>query len=256
MAPQPAGDHFVDSADTTKTASLYYVETGLTDTTVGAPNGDPDDGIDQTKRFLERSVNEGVTTYTPVAVIQVTIDNATPFKHIHYGLWNGLSGSGLNTIADLGTGFVTALSDGVGMTNPDHDAEGGMPNFGSATYNGNWVANVQAADDEGDGPITRQDGASSMTADFVKDTVKVGLTGLATLDGTISENTFSGDAAPKLENALPGGLANTDDFMGGFSGGFFGPSAAEAGGVFGLRVERQQERRIPWFLRCRPGLKV
>ena len=89
-----------------------------------------DDGIDQTKLFLERSVNEGTTTYTPVAVIEVTIDNATAFKHIHYGLWNGLSGSGANTIADLGTGFVNALADGMGMTNLDHAAEGGMPNSG------------------------------------------------------------------------------------------------------------------------------
>ena len=92
VAPKLAGDNFVDSADPTdETASLYYVETGLTDTTVGATDGDPDDGIDQTKLFLERSVNQGVTTYTRVAVIEVTIDNATAFKHIHYGLWNGLS---------------------------------------------------------------------------------------------------------------------------------------------------------------------
>ena len=39
-------------------------------------------------------------------------------------------------------------------------------------------------------------------------------------------------AKPKLSNVLPGGLANADDFTGSFSGGFFGPSAAEAGGVF------------------------
>ena len=241
VAPKLAGDHFVDSSvETTTTATLYYVDTGKKDTSIGIDSDndgtieplEKDDGIDQTKRFLERNVSDGETTYTPVAVIQVTIDNATAFKHIHYGLWNGLSGSGLNTIADLGTGFVTALSDGAGMTNPDHEAEGGMPNFGSATYNGNWVANVQAADNEGDGAISRQDGTSSMTADFVKDTVEVGLAGLATLDGTISENTFSGAGKPKLANALPGGLANTADFMGGFSGAFFGPSAAEAGGVF------------------------
>ena len=234
VAPKLAGDQFVDSANTAKTESLYYVETGREDTTVGATGGDPDDGIDQTKKFLERNVSGGETTYTPVNVIQVTVDNATPFKHIHYGLWNGLSGSGANTVADLdlGTGFVNALASGMGMTNPDHDADGGMPNFGGATYNGNWVANVQAADNESDGPITRHDGASSMTADFVKDTVKVTLSGLATLDGDISENTFSGVAKPKLANALPGGLANADDFMGSFSGGFFGPSAAEVGGVF------------------------
>ena len=55
---------------------------------------------------------------------------------------------------------------------------------------------------------------------------------LAPLDGAISENTFSGDAKPKLMNELAGGLANADDFPGSFSGAFFGPSAAETGGVF------------------------
>ena len=174
----------------------------------------------------------GVTTYTPVAVIHITIDNATDFEHIHYGLWNALSGSDANTVADLGTGFVNALSDGMGMTNPDHAAEGGMPNFGGATYNGNWVANIQEADEQGDGDITRHHGPSSMTADFVKDTVEVDLVGLATLDGAISENMFSGDSQPELSNVLPGGLANFDDFMGSFSGAFFGPGAEEAGGVF------------------------
>ena len=56
-----------------------------------------------------------------------------------------------NVVADLGTGFVNALADGMGMTNPDHAAEGGMPNSGTATYNGNWVANIQEADEQGDG---------------------------------------------------------------------------------------------------------
>ena len=244
VAPKVAGDHFVDSAGTTGvTETLYYVETGKVDVTAGNDvNGDgtvqateEDDGIDQTKRFLERSVNLGVTTYTPVAVIQVTIDNPTAFKHIHYGLWNGLSGIGGNVVDDLGTGFVTALSEvmgGMGMTNPDQAAEGGMPNSGIATYNGNWVANIREEDPQGNGTITRHSESSSMTADFGKDTVKVNLSGLATLAGAISENTFSGDSQPTLSNNLPGGLANTDDFMGSFSGGFFGPSAAEAGGVF------------------------
>ena len=126
-----------------------------------------------------------MTTYKLVKVVEVTVDNATGFKHLHYGLWNGLSGSGANTVTDLGTGFVTSYGT-AGMTDPDHEAEGGMPNFGGATYNGNWVANVQAADEEGDGGITRRDGTSTLTADFVKDTVGVTLSGLATLKGAIS----------------------------------------------------------------------
>ena len=38
-----------------------------------------------------------------------------------------------------------------------------MPNSGSATYNGNWVANIQPADEQGDGTITRHSDTSSMT---------------------------------------------------------------------------------------------
>ena len=53
VAPKLAGDNFVDSADTGKTESLYYVETGKKDVTVG----EKDDGIDDTKLFLERNVS-------------------------------------------------------------------------------------------------------------------------------------------------------------------------------------------------------
>ena len=208
----------MDAEDLTKTASLYYVETGIQET-----DETKDDGIDQTKLFLERNVatDQGVstTTFRRVAVIQVTIDNAAAFAHIHYGLWNGLTGDRGNVVADLGTGFVTA-QEGMSMTDPDHQAVGGRPNFGDATYDGNWVANIQEADGQGDGAITRHSDKSSMFADFVNDKVTVSLTGLATLAGDISGNTFSGDSQPTLSNTLPPGLANADDFMGSFSGGF------------------------------------
>ena len=240
VAPKVAGGDFRAVGATTTAVTLYYVPARLTDD-VGTTDVDEskdntvgmsDDGIDQTKVFLERNILDGVTSYKRVYVVEVTVDNATSFKHLHYGLWNGLSGSGANTVADLdlGTGFVTSYGT-VGMTDPDHEAEGGMPNFGGATYKGNWVANVQEADDEGDGGITRHDGNSTLTADFVKDTVGVTLSDLATLKGAISGNTFSGDAAPVMMDTLPGGLANAE-FMGEFKGAFFGPAAAEAGGVF------------------------
>ena len=235
VAPKSAGGHFV-AADDPKKASvdLYYVETGVEET-----DDTKNDGIDQTKLFLERNVatSDGVstTTYKRVAVIEVSVDDATEFEHLHYGIWNGLDAAaknGFNDIADLGIGFVTILPDGKGMTNPDHDADGGMPNFGGATYDGNWVANIQEADKEGNGAIRRHSGEASVTADFVKDENGVVLSGLATLEGDIAGNRFEGSDKPKLNATLPGGLANADDFMGGFSGGFFGPSAAEAGGVF------------------------
>ena len=207
-------------------------------TTVGVDEDDSgtvepseeDDGIDDTKIFLERNVADGVTTYQLVNVVQVTVDNATGFKHLHYGLWNGISGTDSNSVADLGIGFVAAYGE-AGMTQD-------MPNFGGATYNGNWVGNVQAEDPEGDGVITRQSGTSALTADFVKNEVDVMLSGLAGLEGTIDGNTFGGAGKPNLPgDNLVGDLANADDFMGSFSGAFFGPKAAEAGGVFDYESE-------------------
>ena len=41
-----------------------------------------------------------------------------------------------------------------------------MPNNGGATYNGNWVATVRAADPDGEGDITLEDGPASLMADF------------------------------------------------------------------------------------------
>ena len=224
VAPKLAGD-IVNGTVPTETAELYYVETGLEDETA-------DDGIDQTKLFLERDVSteDGVTTttYHVVAVIEVTVDNATAFKHLHYGLWNGLEAatkSGHNDIADLGIGFVAQFGE-AGMTQD-------MPNFGDAKYNGNWVANIQEADKQGDGAISRESGVATLDADFVDNKVDVVLSGLASLEGTIDESTFSGEGKPTLNaTGLPGGLATADDFMGSFSGAFFGPKAAEAGGVF------------------------
>ena len=159
------------------------------------------------------------------------IPEATEYSHLHFGVWSGLNGKddGTNTVSDLGIGFVA----NIGEMTPN------MPNFGDATYTGNWVANVQAADEEGDGDFSRHDGVASMMANFAKATVGVTLTGLATLDGTIDGNTFSGTKAT---------LAAADDdvdtmeardmlgpdakFAGNFSGAFFGNLAAEAGGVF------------------------
>ena len=222
VAPKPAGDAVSALNEPTKTVELYYVETGLEDETA-------DDGIDRTKLFLERDVvtenSVTTTTYHVVAVIEVTVDNATPFKHLHYGLWNGISGTATNSVADLGIGFVAQYGE-AGMTQD-------MPNFGDATYNGNWVANIQEADKQGDGAISRESGVATLDADFVDNKVDVVLSSLASLEGTIDGNTFSGDGKPTLNaSGLPGGLATADDFMGSFSGAFFGPKAAEAGGVF------------------------
>ena len=222
-------------------ATLHYVKSGAADTTTG----DTDDGIDQTKIFLERDVEAGVVTYNVVNVVEVTIDNGAMFEHIHYGIWNGLSGDGDNTVADLGIGFVQNYSD-EGMTDV-------MPNIGSATYNGNYVANVQVADVDGDGDITRTSGTSTMVANFAKSEVDVTLVhatlgGFVTLEGDIAGNTFSGDkmklfdtdtTTEGIQNAS--GLATGGKFDASFSGGFFGTLAAEAGGVFDISSEDNED---------------
>jgi hypothetical protein len=242
--PKAAGSSFraVDATDDTRT-TLYYVKSGVADTTTG----DTDDGIDQTRIFLERDSAGGVVTYNVVNVIEVTIDAASAFEHLHYGLWNGISGDGDNEVSDLGIGFVTALPDGMGMTEV-------MPNIGSATYNGNYVANVQRADPEGDGDITRRAGTSSMVANFTKQEVDVTLSGLVTLEGMIAENTFLGEKATIIDTVMDdsntptslgiqndSGLGVTGKFTGSFEGAFYGPLGAEAGGVFDFASEDNED---------------
>ena len=167
--------------------------------------------------------------YTPYTATNVatTLKNfpmAMAFEHLHYGVWNSLDENG-SMIADLGTGFVAATADGSGMTGAD------MPNAGTATYNGQWVASVRGS---GGGAVTAQDGNSTMTANFDKDTIKVELMSLATLEGKLSGDMFSGTKVTGVMSDK-GDLAVSEDgseFSGSFSGGFFGAKAAEAGGVF------------------------
>ena len=157
------------------------------------------------------------------------IPDATEYSHLHFGVWSGLNGKddGTNTVADLGIGFVANIGE---MTS-------NMPNFGTADFRGNWVANVQAAEEDGDGDFSRHDGVAAVKANFTMATVDVTLTGLATLDGTIDGNAFSGTKAALLDDGTVDGEAaemlDADaKFVGNLSGAFFGNLAAEAGGVF------------------------
>ena len=229
--PRLAGNIAVafDGIEDNDSPALYYISTGVRDNSLGAD----DDGIDQTKIFLERRVVGNVVSYDVVHVREVTIDKAEAFEHIHYGLWNDLDNG--TTVAERGIAFVTALSDGSGMTAADD-----MPNHGDAKYNGNWVANVQMAHLDGNGDIQRQSGAAMIDADFADNDIDVTLSGLATLDGSIDGNMFSGtkivlqDSLPATADVIDAnyGLDGSGDFEGTFEGGFFGPRAAEAGGIF------------------------
>ena len=158
------------------------------------------------------------------------IPQAADYKHIHFGVWAGLGEAkkdGSQVPADLGIGFVQNFS-GEGMT-PIGGGSDDMPNGGTGTYNGNWVATVQAANDDGNGKVTLETGMASLTADFGKGNITASLTALATLKGDISGNTFSGDKASTITHSL---LDNDADFEGSFGGGFYGAKAAEAGGIF------------------------
>ena len=211
-------------ASDAKGTNLYYYDAPA----ANAQDGDPDVRTWLKRTSTDTAEGTGVVThkYVPVTAVDglAKFPMATGFKHLHYGTWNSLDDKG-NTIDDLGIGFVTATSDGMGMTGGD------MPNVGKATYNGHWVASVREADMEGDGRISEQTGESEMSADFEKNGVMVDLMGLAKLDGMISGDKFSGTKAPQVM-AGDGGLKASGTFTGSFSGAFFGPKAAEAGGVF------------------------
>ena len=199
---------------------IYYIPSGVKDNTAT-------EDIDEAKVFLEKRTDEdNAVTYFAVGVVEITLDDVSMYQHVSFGVWSGLGNANENTgdqaPDELGIGFVNAS---VGMTEE-------MPNFGTAYYDGNWVANVQEADDQGDGDIMRQAGVAMMTADFKKDSVDVDLGGLATLKGDISGNMFTGDKDADVADGHPFGLDSDGKFTGSFSGGFYGEEAVEAAGVF------------------------
>ena len=167
--------------------------------------------------------------------VSASIPEATDYKHIHFGAWAALGDAkknGTQAPADLGIGFVQSIGDG--LTGAD------MPNNGGAKYDGSWVATVQKADPDGNGSILLTSGDASLTADFNKATIKAALTGLATLEGAIDTNTFSGTKATAMAGD-PHGLDSDGEFTGSFSGGFYGAKAAEAGGVFDFTSEDAED---------------
>ena len=201
----------------------------------------------------DKVVATGVTTYRYTSVdvtaeasdakvdgdpeevqVRAALPDATEYKHIHFGVWAALGApakSGLQELSDLGIGFVQSIGDGLSGAD--------MPNNGDANYRGNWAAAVQAEDEDGDGDISLMHGAARLVADFSKAEITATLTGLATLEGTIDTNTFTGTKATVMAEDTddPHGLDMDGKFTGSFSGGFYGTKAAEAGGVFDFTSE-------------------
>ena len=126
--------------------------------------------------------------------------------------------SGAQDLAGLGIGFVQSISAS-GMTDTQL--------VGKATFDGDWVGTVRASHDEK--IFKAGNGAATLTADFDKDEFKGMLTGLATLEGSLSGNGFSGTKATAITHP---DLVSTATFKGMFEGGIYGPAGEEAGGIF------------------------
>ena len=157
--------------------------------------------------------------------VKADLPMAMPYSHIHFGVWAALgepNAKGVQKLTDLGIGFVQSLPEGDGPTE--------RLGIGSVTYNGDWVAVVQRRNSAGSGAFTMYDGGATMTADFDKDKFTAALTGLATLEGTLDGNGFSGMESPKAISHPD--LDKTGDFDGEFSGGIYGAKGEEAAGVF------------------------
>ncbi len=150
---------------------------------------------------------------------------AADYKHIHFGVWAGLDEAnkrtGAQDLAELGIGFVQNIEGGV--------TEGSIT--GTATFRGDWAASVRRkyASDGEKGAIKLDDGQAMLTANFSEDEFTGLLTGLATLEGSLSGNEFMGTSASKITHP---DLEATGTFEGSFSGAIYGAEGAEAGGVF------------------------
>ena len=183
----------------------------------------------------DAAVNEGGDLIP--AEVRANIPEAIEYKHIHFGVWAALGAaakSGSQDLSDLGIGFVQNFS-GEGMTSIGGGSDD-MPNGGEAAYSGSWVAAVQMRDEDGDGDIALEHGAAMLGANFGKATITATLTGLATLEGAIDGNMFSGTKATVM-GGNPRGLDSDGEFTGSFGGGFYGAKAAEAGGIFDFTSE-------------------
>ena len=253
-----------------RSAGTYYPATGGTPGMLEATNEvavdakgkevfSYTDPVDDTKKYVVRTTTttgDETTTYnyfnvdvtadhdgdgtgeeaTPQTGVMAGIPEKTAYDHIHFGVWASLAAAaddGTHGINSLGIGFVQSIGDGV--TGDD------MPNHGTATYDGDWAAAVQAADPDGNGGIRLQNGPASMEANFGMGKVTATLSNLAVLEGAIAGGTFSGTKASvhdtdasttAIDNGS--GLNTSADakFTGTFSGAFYGAKAPEAGGVF------------------------
>ena len=190
---------------------------------------DPDNGRKYWQRILT-DPRQGEHMYAGVSVVLnvMGFPVAKPYQYMDFGMWKKIvrkSGEELE-FKDMGIGFVHA-KPGVGTFTAD------MPATGTATYEGHYNAAVRQAKADGAGLIYQRQGLSKVEADFAQDTVTVTMTDLATLTGAITNNRFAGTAVSAVKAAAGvTASANGSLYTGSFKGAFYGPMAAEVGGVF------------------------
>ena len=231
-------NHSVDL--TTKSAMLYYYNTGMEDDADTKTRDESKQYVQHLSTVRDPGNDNAITyTYEKLDVVSgVRVPESKDFQHLHYGLWNDLTpatASRANTLVDRGIAFVTGVGDAARTED--------LPTFGDASYAGNWVANIKAVDPTGDGAITRQTGDAAVTADFQTSEVDVDLTGLATFDAEIDR----GAAIPLFitteanVTGTVGGLNPAAKYSGQLTGAFFGPQGAEAGGTFSFGTKGHKD---------------
>ncbi len=172
------------------------------------------------------SSNTTLTVYEKNAGDRVFImlnpdDPELDLSYVTFGNWTNVN----RPDSSLGSGFVV-----FGVRTP----ASAVPGTGSATYGGETIGTMTDSGGtiytiSGFGTLTANFGAGTVNGDFTK-TAKFNVLTTSTTPwrdftttGTISGNTFSGNAATK-----DGRLSGTHQ------GGFFGPAADEIGGVYRL----------------------
>lgn len=217
---------------------MTYVVHGTTTTTGGVTTvtyNPVDIHVEIDRDGDATTTDVGAATGNELVEVTARITDAIDYSHIHFGVWAGLGEpktDGSQSPSGLGIGFVQNIVSGGSMT-------ADMPNNGTASYSGDWVATVQSAHPDGTGDVALEFGKASLMADFRKDTIEATLTGLAKLSGDISDNTFSGDKVSDIsDNRLS---SDADDFTGSFNGGFYGEDAVEAGGVFDFMSDGMED---------------
>ena len=207
----------------TDTATNYVVEVSRVVSGAGATTSITLQPVDITALSVpDISRDPGDTDAHEEGGVTAAVPMAKAYSHINFGVWNKLAGaSDAQTIADLGIGFVQNIGEGVTQ----------KQGIGSVTYNGDWVAAVrrQYASDAEAGAIKVHSDSATLAVNFDKGTFKGTLTNLATLDGTLADNGFSGIKATGIEHD---DLDAMGTFTGEFSGNIYGKKGEEAAGIF------------------------